>query len=100
VSSAEGTVHDISLFADLRCAPRRRRFGLNWFKIRLWDLTQYDAVLYVDADVEVHAPHLAAVFDLPTDFAVALDLNKAGYWYALFNIPLCSLLTLTQNSVP
>ena len=55
------------------------RFGLNWFKIRLWELTEFDAVLYVDSDAEVLGS-VAPAFELPTDFAVALDLNKAGYW--------------------
>ena len=55
-----------------------RRFGLNWFKVRLWELADFDAVLYMDADVEVLGS-LAAVFALPTDFAVAMDPNKEGY---------------------
>ncbi len=65
-----------ALVPDLRRASRR--FGLNWFKVRLWELTEFDAVLYVDSDVEVLGG-VAPVFDLPTDFAVAMDPNKEGY---------------------
>ena len=55
-----------------------RRFGLNWFKVRLWELTEFDAVLYVDSDAEVLGS-IAPVFDLPADFAVVMDPNKEGY---------------------
>ncbi len=55
-----------------------RRFGLNWLKVRLWELADFDAVLYMDSDVEVLGG-LEAVFELPTDFAVAMDPNKKGY---------------------
>ena len=46
--------------------------------MRLWELTDFDAVLYVDSDVEVLG-NVAPAFDLPTDFAVAMDPNKEGY---------------------
>ena len=46
--------------------------------MRLWELTEFDAVLYVDSDVEVLGS-VAPAFDLPTDFAVAMDPNKEGY---------------------
>ena len=61
-----------------KCLPCRR-FDLNWLKLRLWELTEFDALLYLDSDVEVLGS-LVPAFQLPTAFAVALDSNKAGYW--------------------
>ena len=50
--------------------------------MRLWELTEFDAVLYVDSDVEVLGS-IAPIFDLPTDFAAAMDPNKEGYSCAI-----------------
>ena len=54
------------------------RFGLNWFKLRLWEMEDFDGVLYLDSDTEVLG-NVSAVFQLPTDFATVLDANKEGY---------------------
>ena len=77
---SEGARIDSFQLADADTHVIGVRFGLNWLKIRLWELREYDAVLYVDADVEVRTWTLPSVFELPTDFATVLDLNKAGYW--------------------
>ena len=47
-------------------------------KLRLWELEELDALLYMDADSEVLG-NISAVFSLPTDFAAVLDANKKGY---------------------
>lgn len=47
-------------------------------KLRLWELEDLDALLYMDADSEVLG-NISAVFSLPTDFAAVLDANKNGY---------------------
>lgn len=47
-------------------------------KLRLWELADLDALLYMDADAEVMG-NISAVFQLPIDFAAVLDANKEGY---------------------
>ena len=51
------------------------RFGLNWVKIRAWEMSDYDAILMIDADSVVVAD-VMHLFNLPTAFAAALDQDK------------------------
>ena len=78
----DGSVSDAALSTALRTAPEflkvriRRwapvpppkgsahapRWGVNWSKLRLWQLTEYERVLYIDADTMV-LQNLDDVFD-------------------------------------
>jgi len=44
----------------------------NWFELRLWSLTDLDAIAIIDAD-SIVLGDLTHVFKLPTDFAWAPD---------------------------
>ena len=74
----EQDVSEIGKFAvyrtvqEIRQPPnvRNPRFGLNWMKLRAWELTEYDALIMLDADTAVFRD-LSHLFKLPTDFAWA-----------------------------
>jgi len=53
------------------------RFSINWTKLRLWQLTQYDRVVYMDSDMFV-AQNIDELFTLPADvpLAVAVDTDR------------------------
>ena len=51
------------------------RFGKNWIKLQLWNMTEYDGLMWLDADTVV-LEDLRHVFQLPTAFAATLDVNK------------------------
>ena len=51
------------------------RYALNWLKLRAWGLTDWDALLMLDADTTV-VSDVRGLFQLPADFAVALDEDK------------------------
>lgn len=42
-------------------------------KIHAWDMTQYEKVIYIDADVIVTEPTMIDLFRCPTDFCATLD---------------------------
>ena len=48
------------------------RYALNWMKLRVWGMDDYDAVILIDSDITVHQD-LTHLFHLPTDFAWASD---------------------------
>ena len=49
------------------------RFALNWVKIRVWEMINYDAILMIDADTTVLGD-ISHLFKLPTAFASALGI--------------------------
>jgi len=56
------------------------RFRYNWLKIRAFELTQYDAVLLVDADTVI-VGNVSDLFFLPTRFAATADqMNTVQEW--------------------
>lgn len=48
------------------------RFELSWVKLRAWELTDFDVVLLLDADVTVIGD-ISPLFTLPTHFAAVPD---------------------------
>lgn len=44
------------------------RFKKNWFKLRIWGLIDFDAIIYLDLDTSVQGD-LTHLFQLPTAFA-------------------------------
>ncbi len=52
-----------------------RRYALNWIKLRAWGLTDWDALLMLDADTTVISD-VSGLFQMPADFAVVLDEDK------------------------
>lgn len=57
-----------------------RRYSRNWVKIRAFGLTQYDALLLVDAD-EAVVGDLSPLFALPAEFAAVWDQSRwLGRW--------------------
>ena len=57
-------------------APRFSRWSYSYNKLSLLDLTDYQRILYLDADVIVAAP-LTAFFALPFPLAAALDTAQS-----------------------
>lgn len=55
--------------------PRPRSYGRNWLKLRAWGLTQYSAILLIDADTLVLRP-LAPLFAAPFVFAAGWDQSR------------------------
>lgn len=51
------------------------RYALNWIKLRAWELTDWDALLWIDSDASV-VGNVSSIFQLPTDFAAALDQGR------------------------
>jgi alpha-N-acetylglucosamine transferase len=54
------------------CCACTCRYGRNWLKLRVFNLTQYDAVLLVDSDLLVLGD-LSHLFSLPVEFAAIWD---------------------------
>jgi len=52
------------------------RFQINWTKLRLWQLTDYERVIYLDGDMFI-LENIDHLFSLPTPFAVAADTDRA-----------------------
>lgn len=48
------------------------RYELSWVKLRAWELTDFDVVLLLDADVTIMGD-ISALFTLPTHFAAVPD---------------------------
>lgn len=55
---------------------------LNWVKIRVWELEQWDGIIMIDVDVTVLGD-LTHLFHLPTDFAAVPDNGKIWNRYAV-----------------
>lgn len=53
----------------------QKRYSLNWVKIRAWTMTEYDAIVMVDADMII-LRNINHLFSLPTSFAGVLDEDK------------------------
>lgn len=48
------------------------RYELSWVKLRAWELTDFDVVLLLDADVTIIGD-ISPLFTLPTHFAAVPD---------------------------
>ena len=83
-------VNEIEGFATYRLIPNIRygntlnpQHSKNWFKLNVWNLTEYDAVVMLDAE-SIVLENVGHVFHLPTDFAWSYlngpfyDWNKGG----------------------
>ena len=85
----EQHISEIESFATYRAVQeirqppniRNPRFGLNWMKLRAWELTEYDALIMLDVDTAV-LRDLSHLFSLPTDFAWAP--------YQVGSVPCCA----------
>lgn len=85
----EQCISEIERFAtyrtvqEIRQPPniRNPRFGLNWMKLRAWELIEYDALIMLDVDTAVFRD-LSHLFSLPTDFAWAP--------YQVGSVPCCA----------
>lgn len=82
---AEQHIKDIQQIAEYRLVSdikqenqRNARFGLNWVKLRVWEWTEFDAVIMLDADTVVLGD-LTHLFSLPTDFAWAPYQGHSGW---------------------
>ena len=75
---------ELSCCAYCRCKATAswRRYALNWVKLRAWGLTDWDALLMLDADTSA-VGDVRGLFALPTDFAVVLDEDKRARRCAL-----------------
>lgn len=68
-------VSEIKAIAEYRVVPNieytnkvNHRFSKNWFKLNAWNLTEYAAVIMLDADTVVLGD-ISHLLHLPTDFA-------------------------------
>lgn len=52
------------------------RYELSWVKLRAWELTDFDVVLLLDADVSIMGD-ISPLFTLPTHFAAVPDQQFA-----------------------
>ncbi|KAK9813758.1 hypothetical protein WJX73_007760 [Symbiochloris irregularis] len=59
------------------------RYALNWIKLAAWNLTEWQALLWIDSDATVDG-NVASVFSLPTDFAATLDQGRTTMRYSAF----------------
>jgi glycogenin glucosyltransferase len=55
---------------------------VGFTKLRMWQLTQYSKLVYIDADCMVVQP-VDELFDLPVDFAAAPDVFPPGRFILL-----------------
>ncbi|CAM6097370.1 unnamed protein product [Calypogeia fissa] len=69
-------LHDIERIRNPKSEPRKYN-AWNYSKFRLWQLTQYDKVIYIDADLLV-LQNLDFLFDMP-------ELSATGNDKSLFN---------------
>jgi hypothetical protein len=83
-----GDIEEIQTFAEYREVDDlffpnydSARYALNWMKLRVWGMDEYDGVLLIDSDITVHQD-LTHLFDLPTDFAWAADQGANWTWNA------------------
>jgi lipopolysaccharide biosynthesis glycosyltransferase len=67
---------ELMFIPDFRVENRfRSRFSLNWLKLRLWELDEFDCLLFVDVDALV-VRDISALFRLPTAMAIGHDEDK------------------------
>ena len=84
-------VAEIRSFATYREVPNIEynntndaRYGKNWFKLNAWGMTEFAAIILLDADTVVLGD-ISHVFHLPTDFAWSYlnapdyNWNKGGF---------------------
>jgi len=69
-------LHSNSPVRNLNNACREARFTKNWFKLRFFGWTEFDALIILDSDCTVRGD-LTHIFKLPTDFAWALEAGEA-----------------------
>ena len=65
--------------AVITVSCRTEYVSLNWVKLRVWELVQYDAILVVDLDV-TFLGRIDHIMNLPTDFAAVLDEARGWNW--------------------
>ena len=68
-------ISDIKEYAEYREVPNieyentyEPRYSKNWFKLNVWNMTEYASIIMLDADLVV-MQDLSHIFSLPTDFA-------------------------------
>jgi len=54
------------------------RFRVNWTKLRLWQLTEYSKIVYLDADTFV-LQNVDELFDIHVPFAIPADTERQCY---------------------
>ncbi|GAA0138226.1 glycosyltransferase [Lithospermum erythrorhizon] len=71
-------IEPVSLPDDVKLKFARPYFGINYSKLRIWELVEYDKMIYLDADIQVF-DNIDNLFDM-----------EDGYFYAVVDC-LCEM---------